>query len=159
WFRRYHPIAPEVSHRYEVRFRFGANESFPDMTRNTWRWAWQTLAPAVPPINVEQMRRVLLDHLVAQAVTIEGRTGIPFVRSTVTDQWQWNWSMIAMGFVGKTLECADQLLREGDRDKTARGRRMRETGLAIISSLIKALPDVPLQATGYDLKTGQPWDH
>lgn len=159
WFRRYHPIAPEVSHRYEVRFRFGANESFPEMTRNTWRWAWQTLAPAVPPINVEQMRRVLLDHLVAQAVTIEGRTGIPFVRSTVTDQWQWNWSMIAMGFVGKTLECADQLLREGDRDKTARGRHMRETGLAIISSLIKALPDVPLQATGYDLKTGQPWDH
>jgi hypothetical protein len=36
---------------------------------------------------------------------------------------------------------------------------MRETGLAIISSLIQALPTVPLQATGYDLVTGRPWDH
>jgi hypothetical protein len=105
------------------------------------------------------MRRVLLDHLLAQAVTIDGRTGIPFVRSTVNDQWQWNWSMIAMGFVGKTLECADQLLREGDRDSSERGQMMRQTGLAIISSLIEALPTVRLEATGYDLKTGQPWDH
>ena len=35
---------------------------------------------------------------------------------------------------------------------------MRRTGLAIISSLIKALPTVPLQGTGYDLATGKPWD-
>jgi hypothetical protein len=36
---------------------------------------------------------------------------------------------------------------------------MRETGLGIISSLIAALPTVPLQGTGYDLATGKPWDH
>ncbi len=35
---------------------------------------------------------------------------------------------------------------------------MRQTGLAIISSLIQALPTVPLQGTGYDLATGKPWD-
>ncbi len=159
WFRRYHPIEPGVQHGYEVRFRFGSGESFAEVTRNTWRWAWRTLEPTVPPIDVEHMRRVLLDHLAAQAVTVDGRTGIPFVRSTVTDAWQWNWSMIAMGFVGKTIECADQLLREGDRDPTERGRQMRQTGLGIIQSLIEALPTVPLEATGYDLKTGQPWDH
>ena len=67
--------------------------------------------------------------------------------------------MVAMGFVGKNIECADQLLREGDRDKTERGQKMRQTGLAIISSMIQALPTVPLQATGYDLATGKPWDH
>lgn len=156
---RYHPISQGVSHSYEVRFRFGQNESFPEVTRNGWRWAWNTLNPAVTYIDVEQMRRVLIDHLAAQAATIDGRTAIPFVLSTMTDKLQWNWTMAAMGFVGKELECADQLLREGDRDHTERGKKMRETGLAIISSMIRALPTVPLQATGYDLATGKPWDH
>lgn len=159
WFRRYHPITAGTTHRYSVSFRFARNESFRDVTRNSWRWAWATLHPTVPPIDVEQMRRVLIDHLQAQAATIDGRTAIPFVLSTVTDQRQWNWTMVAMGFVGKNLECADQLLREGDRDPSERGRKMRETGLGIISSLIAALPTVPLQGTGYDLATGKPWDH
>ena len=157
--RRYHPITHGVAHSYEVRFRFGANESFPDVTRDNWRWAWNTLHPAVTYIDVDQMRRVLIDHLAAQAATIDGRTAIPFVLSTVTDKLQWNWTMVAMGFVGKELECADQLLREGDRDSTERGKKMRQTGLAIISSMIQALPTVPLQGTGYDLATGKPWDH
>jgi hypothetical protein len=160
WIRRYHPIAAGVAHGYEVRFRFGQDESFPEVTRNAWRWAWNTLHPAVNYIDVEQMRRVLTDHLVDQAATIGGRTAIPFVLSTLpTNQLQWNWTMVAMGFVGKNIECADQLLREGDRDHSERGRAMRRTGLAIISSLIQALPTVPLQGTGYDLATGLPWDH
>ena len=83
--RRYHPIAPGVAHSYEVRFRFGQNESFRDVTRDTWRWAWNTLNPAVYQIDVEQMRRVLTDHLAAQAATIDGRTAIPFVFSTMVD--------------------------------------------------------------------------
>ncbi|ACB76491.1 hypothetical protein [Opitutus terrae] len=159
WIRRYHPIAAGTAHRYAVSFRFGQQESFRELTRDSWRWAWETLRPEVTPIDVEQMRRVLIDHLAAQAVTIDGRTGIPFVRSTVVNQQQWNWTMIAMGFVGKTIECADQLLREGDRDPSERGQKMRQTGLAIIQSLIEALPTVPLQGTGYDLATGKPWDH
>ena len=159
WIRRLHPIAPGTAHRYAVNFRFGQNESFRDLTRHAWRWAWNTLHPAVAPIDVGLVRRVLLDHLEAQAATIDGRTAIPFVLSTVSDQLQWNWTMVAMGFVGKNIECADLLLREGDRDQTARGRQMRQTGLAIISSLIQALPTVPLPGTGYDLATGKPWDH
>jgi len=156
--RRYHPIAPGVPHSYQVSFRFGQNESFRDVTRNAWRWAWDTLKPPVYYIDVEQMRRVLLDHLEAQARTIDGRTAIPFVLNTISDELQWNWTMVAMGFVGKNIECADELLREGDRDTTERGQKMRQTGLAIISSLIQALPSVPLQGTGYDLKTGKPWE-
>ncbi|MGA2556621.1 MAG: hypothetical protein ABSG04_10165 [Verrucomicrobiota bacterium] len=160
WIRRYHPITEGVAHNYEVSFRFGQNESFRDVTRNAWRWAWNTLNPGVTYIDVEQMRRVLIDHLAAQAATIDGRTAIPFVISTIpTNQLQWNWGMVAMGFVGKNIECADQLLREGDRDPAERGQKMRQTGLAIISSLIQALPTVPLQGTGYDLATGKPWDH
>jgi hypothetical protein len=161
WIRRYHPITQGVAHNYEVRFRFGINESFPEVTRNSWRWAWNTLNPAVTAIDIGQMRRVLTDHLAAQAATIEGRTAIPFVISTMdtAKHRQWNWTMVAMGFVGKNIECADQLLREGDRDTSARGKNMRQIGLAIISSLIQALPTVPLQGTGYDLATGKPWNH
>jgi hypothetical protein len=159
WVRRYHPIATGVSDTYKVSFRFGQNESFRDVTRNTWRWAWNTLNPPVTYTDVDLVRRVLTDHLVAQAATIDGRTAIPFVLSTVIDKLQWNWTMVAMGFVGKNIECADLLLREGDRDHTERGQKMRQTGLAIISSLIQALPTVPLQGTGYDLATGKPWDH
>jgi len=159
WVRRYHPIVPGVPHDYQVSFRFGQNESFRDLTRNTWRWAWKALNPPTNYLDVDLVRRVLTDHMEAQAATIEGRTAIPFVLSTVTDKLQWNWTMVAMGFVGKNLECADLLLREGERDKTERGQNMRQTGLAIIASMIQALPTVPLQGTGYDLATGKPWDH
>ena len=158
WVRRYHPISQGVAHAYQVSFRFGQNESFRDVERDAWRWAWNTLKPPVYYIDVDQMRRVLTDHLESTAATIDGRTAIPFVLSTMVDDLQWNWTMVAMGFVGKNVECADELLREGDRDQTARGQKMRQTGLAIISSLIQALPTVPLQGTGYDLKTGKPWE-
>jgi hypothetical protein len=158
WVRRYHPIAQGVAHSYQLSFLFGQNESFRDVERDAWRWAWNTLKPPVYYIDVEQMRRVLTDHLESTAATIDGRTAIPFVLSTMVDDLQWNWTMVAMGFVGKNIECADELLREGDRDKSERGQKMRQTGLAIISSLIQALPTVPLQGTGYDLKTGKPWE-
>ena len=156
--RRFHPIAQGVVHNYEVKLCFGINESFRDVTRNTWRWAWNTLKPAVTPIDIELVRCVLIDHLAAQASTIDGRTGIPFAVATFdTNQQQWNRAMTAMGFVSKNIECADQLLRESDRDKTERGQKMRKIGLGIISSMINALNTIPLQATGYDLATGKPW--
>jgi hypothetical protein len=160
WIRRFHPIAPGVVHRYKLELRLGVNESFRDVTRNSWRWAWNTLKPVVIPIDVELVRRVLIDHLASQAATIDGRTAIPFAVATFdTNHLQWNWTMAAMGFVSKNIECADQLLREGDRDTTVRGRNMRTIALSIISSMIRALSQVPLQATGYDLATGKPWDH
>jgi len=158
WIQRFHPIVDGFVQNYDVSFRFGINESFREMIRNAWRWAWNELKPTITPINVELVRHVLIDHLAAQAATIEGRTAIPFAVATFdTNKLQWNWTMTAMGFVSKNIECADQLLREGDRDSSARGQRMRKTGLGIISSMIQALNTLPLQATGYDLATGKPW--
>lgn len=159
WIRRYHPIANGFHQNYRVNFRFGQHEPFPQMEKETWRWAWDTLKPPILPINIEQMRRVLLDRLESNAATIDGRTGMPFALSTVSDQLNWNWTMIALGFVGKDLACANELLIEGDRDKSERGRKMRETGLAMIATVIHALPTVPLPATGFDLASGRPWDH
>jgi hypothetical protein len=68
--RRYHPIKPGVVHSYNLSFRFGTDESFPEVTRNTWRWAWDNLKPEVTKIDVEQMRRILTDHMAEQATTI-----------------------------------------------------------------------------------------
>jgi len=158
WIRRYHPLKNGFNHSYNTSFRFATDEPFLKMVRNSWRWAWNELKPHVQPIDVEQMRRVLLDHLFAQAATIGGRSGIPFAIATFdTTAPQWNWTMTAMGFVSKNIECADQFLREGDRDSSTRGQNMRKTGLNIISSMIRALSTIPLQASGYDLATGKPW--
>lgn len=158
--RRFHPINQGVKHSYVVSFRFGKKETFQNLIRNSWRWAWNNLKPAVTIIDVEQVRQILADHLLAQAATIDGRTAIPFAVATYdTSTPQWNWIMAGLGFVSKNIECADQLLREGDRDHSERGLKMRQTGLAIISSMIQSLPTVPLQATGYNLATGKPWNH
>ena len=99
WVRRYHPIVDGFSETYQLQFRFGQNESFRDVERDTWRWAWNTLKPPVNYIDVDQMRRVLLAHLESQVLTIDGRTAMPFVVYTMTNVPNWNWSMVAMGFV------------------------------------------------------------
>ncbi len=158
WIRRYNPISNGFAHSYKISFRFGIRESFPKVIHNSWRWAWNTLKPATIPINIEQMRRILTNQLVSVAATINGRTAIPFAIATFdTSRLQWNWTMTGMGFVSKNISCANQLLLEGDRDSTERGKKMRRIGLSIISSMIKALHSIPLQATGYDLSTGKPW--
>ena len=158
WIRRYHPINQGFAHSYKVSFRFGTHETFNKVIRNSWRWAWNTLKPAVIPIDIEQIRHILTDQLASVAGTIDGRTCIPFAIATFdTSQPQWNWTMSGMGFVSKNIECADQLLREGDRDNTERGKNMRRIGLSIISSMITALHSIPLEGTGYDIRTGKPW--
>lgn len=52
---------------------------------------------------------MITDHLAAQVTEINGHTGVPFVRSTMGDSHNWNWTLIAMGFVGKDLDCANML--------------------------------------------------
>ncbi len=47
--RRHHPVKAGFSQAYQVAFRFGQDESFPDMERNAWRWAWETLKPWLCP--------------------------------------------------------------------------------------------------------------
>jgi len=166
WRRRYHPIKQGFTQQYEVAFRFGQDESFPDLTRNAWRWAWQMLKPALNYHDTEVVRRTLIDHLSDRVVTIEGRTGIPFIVSTKTGQvWgdtdgRWNdetwWWRAILGFVGKNIESADQLLREAERDPGPRGQKMRKQGLDIIDTFIRLCPMSPPAGTGFNLKTGRP---
>ena len=68
----------------------------------------------------------------------------------------WRWPKVNMGFVSKGIEAADDLLREGDRDASPRGQKMRQSGLLIISSFIRLVPMTPPAAAGFNLQTGKP---
>lgn len=156
--RRYHRIRDGYTDSYEIMFRFANNESFPVLTRNSWRWAWKILDPPITYIDAELVRNVLLDHLADRVMTVEGRTGIPWIFQA-TSGLVWNRPddmRCAMGFVGKNIEAADQLLREGDRDKSARGQRMRNLGLSIIETFIRLVPMDPPAGEAFDLLTGEP---
>lgn len=82
--RRYHPVRAGFTQSYRVGFRFAQSESFVDMERNTWRWAWNTLKPLVMHLDLDVVRRAVVDHLDAHVVTVDNRAGIPFLWDAVT---------------------------------------------------------------------------
>ena len=156
--RRYHPIKDGLSHDYTLSFRFGAGEKFVEFERNTWRWAWDTLHPQVTKLDVELVRKTLLDHLADRVTIIDGRAGIPWIfQATSGIVWHRPDDMrVAMGFVGKNIEAADQFLREAQHDPSPRGQRFRQLGLAIIDSFIRLVPMSPNPVgDGFDLPTGK----
>jgi hypothetical protein len=156
--RRYHPVRAGFTQNYQVGFRFGNSESFCDMERDVWRWAWDSFKPVtkLTAINVEVVRTTLLDHLSSLVKTVDDRTGIPFEYNAVDGSPINLTPKIIMGFCGKNIEGADQLLQEGYRDKTERGQNMRKQGLAIIDSLIRLVPMSPPAGVGFNIDTGQP---
>lgn len=203
--RRYHPVRAGFAQSYEVGFRFAQNESFLDLERNAWRWAWDTLKPPVMHLDIDVVRRAVIDHLDDHVLTVDNRAGIPFLWDAVTGKpgsrrtpmytasgavvpptpypqelgaagnaelaaWAktvgidldpsfdeiWRWPKVLMGFVSKGVEAADELLREGDRDPSPRGQKMRKDGLAIIDSFIRLDPMSPPGGQGFDIHTGKP---
>jgi hypothetical protein len=65
------------------------------------------------------------------------------------------WPKIVLGFCGKNVEVADQLLIEGDRDSGPRGQRLRATGLKIMESIVRVVPMNPPAGEGFDIRTGK----
>ena len=144
--------------RIHPGFAFRRRRNFPDFERNSWRWAWETLHPQVTKLDIELVRKTLLDQLADRVTTIDGRAGIPWIfQATSGIVWHRPDDMrTAMGFVGKNIEAADQFLREAQRDPSPRGQRFRELGLAIIDSFIRLVPMSPNPVgDGFDLPTGK----
>ena len=200
--RRYHPVKAGFSQSYQVGFRFSKSESFRDMERDAWRWAWQSLNPKITPVDVEAVRHTLIDHLADRVLVVDGRAGIPFVIDAVSGKpgsfrpalmaqmfrefnaergvsphqnqelidWAKSigididpeaaeldiWPMIVIGFCGKHVEVAEQLLLESDRDSGPRGQRLRKLGEMILESLIRIVPVSPPCGEGFDIRTGKP---
>ena len=155
--RRYHPIRQGFTQNYSVSFRFGRAETFPELTRNAWRWAWDTLKPAVNYHDIPLVQRTLIDFLADRVMTVEGRTGIPYLLDSRTGKFQdrADATRAAMGFCAKNIEAADQFLREADRDPGPRGQRLRKLGLDIIQTFIRLIPMSPPAGDGFDLFTGK----
>ena len=156
--RRYHPLRDGVTQRYSLALRFGRNEHFPEFDRAAWRWAFDVLKPKLTTLDVELVRRTLLDHLADRVTTVGELTGIPWIFQVTNGQtWHRPDDMrAAIGFVGKNIEAADMLLREGDRDPGPRGQRMRRLGLQMIDTFVRHLPMNPPEGEAIDLSTGAP---
>ena len=82
--RRYNPVKDGYSQNYRVGFRFGRSESFRNMEREAWRWAWQSLDPKVETVDVNVVRKELIDHLADRVLIVDDRAGIPFVIDAVS---------------------------------------------------------------------------
>lgn len=162
WCRRYNPVKDGFTQEYQIAFRYAKVESFPEYTKNAYRWAWDVLKPALYWHDIEVVRKSLIDQLSSLVTYIDGRAGLPYQVYTKSGK-VWNhptdpnfWWRCPMGFVGKIVEAADELLREGDRDKTERGQKMRQQGLDIISTCLRLVDMKNPTCTGYNLKTGGP---
>lgn len=81
---RYNPVKEGLTQNYKVGFLFGKSTSFRDMEREVWRWAWKSLDPRVEIVDVEVIRKTLVDHLVDRILLVEDRAGIPFVIDAVS---------------------------------------------------------------------------
>ena len=162
WNRRYNPIQNGFTQNYEIGFRFAKDEKFSDLTKNSFRWAWNVLKPELHWHDIEVVRRSLTDQLSSQVYTFDNRMGLPFIVYTHSGEvWRNNndpdfYWRATMGFVGKNIEAADQLLRESDRDKTERGAKMRQQGLDVISTFIREVPMKKPYCTGFNLRSGKP---
>lgn len=158
WRRRYHPIKQGFTQDYDVSFRFGQGEQFRALTRDAYRWAWSTLKPQVTYLDLQLVQRVLIDFLEARVVSVDGRTGIPYLLDARTGEYmdRADAKRAAMGFCAKNIEAADQLLEESDHDPSPRGQKMRQSALDIISSFIRILgPMSPPPGDGFNLYTGK----
>jgi hypothetical protein len=158
WRRRYNPIRAGFIQDYDIAFRFGERETFPETTRNAWRFAWDTLKPQVHPVDIDYVRRISLDVLSSQVRTVDGRAGIPYLQDARTGQFRIrsDAKRAAMGFCAKNIEVADEFLKEADRDPgSARSQKLRQQGLDIIATFIRMLPMAPPKGDGFDIFTGE----
>ncbi len=146
WRRRYTPMKQGATQDYNVAFRFAAGETFPQTTRNAFRWAWNTLKPAVNYTDLDYVRRTVIDVHSSQVRTIDGRTGIPYLLDARTGEFRdrSDARRAAMGFCAKNIEVADEFLKEADREPdTPRSQKLRRQALDLIATFIRILPMSP----------------
>ena len=157
WRLRYHKLEDGFEQNYKVIFRLSIKEkSFPQFYSTIWRWAWSKLNPAIRRHDIGQIKLLLLDMLGERAITKDGRTGFPqSIMGAKSEPYKYE-DKATLGFVGKNLEAAYFLLRDGqEREQTAIGLKHRKLANDIINTFTK-LPVDPPVSEGYDLDDGSP---
>lgn len=156
WRRRYHPLKDGFVQDYQVDFRFHkSDKEFKDYYKNAWRWAWNTLKPQVNRQDIELARRSLIDMLGERVETINGVTGIRNSIPAVLEQGAVSDKKTVMGFTGKTLEAANFLLQDADREGTPNRAEHRRLALNIINTYLK-LNLSPPEGEGFYFDTAKP---
>ena len=151
WRRRYLPLRDGLTASFTLTFRFSQAPTFTDFTRDTWRWAWATLAPRVQRHDLDVVRVSCLRSLVENARTLGGRTGfniwMPANTAKDGDSRQY------MGFVGRCTDAAYHLLREAGNPRssvnTDERARWREIAVSVLDDFATLNMDPP-QAEGFD---------
>jgi hypothetical protein len=158
WRRRYNPMKQGLVQDYNVAFRFGQKETFPETTRNAFRWAWDTLKPPVNYVDLDYVRRTVIDVHSSQVRTVDGRSGVPYLLDARTGEFRVrsDAKRAAMGFCAKNIEVADEFLKEADRDPNSpRSQKLRKQALDLIGTFVRVLPMSPPAGDGFDIFTGQ----
>ena len=153
---RFHPFRQGLRQQYGLVFRFSQTKDFSEFMRQNWRWAWQTLHPAVNHHDIEQARQSLVAALSSQVETTNGLTGItnwkPAVPSAETKD-----PKTIMGFTGKALETAEYLLWAANHDSNATlSARYRQQGEGLFDSFGKTVSLAPPNSEGFIMATGKP---
>lgn len=154
WRRRYHPVTRETRHQYQIDFRISNHDAIEDFSRSSWRWAWNTLDPAIEFHDIEVARRALIDMLAERVVTRDGRSGIPHFLSAPRGRFARN-TMALMGFTGKNIEAANYLLRESLEREGQEAAMLRRRGEAIIDSFVRIVDMSPPAGDGFDITVGE----
>jgi hypothetical protein len=149
WRWRWHPGRDGTTQHYRVRFRFGVAADVPTFQREVWRWAWDRLRPAAPPVDAAAVLDACSAVLAGQVRT-GARSGIPLEADAVSVGRDGLSDAAVMGFVGANTDAGYLLLRLADRYGDERLRRL---GTGILDSFTTLRLDPP-EGEGFDLATG-----
>ena len=174
---RYHPYRDGLTQNYRLAYRFGEGESFHEFYRNAWRWGWNSYSPMPDHYDLAVVQRTLADHLTSLIETRQDWSALPFMRSAMDGKvrvesspigchtpvqycneqpGEYRWSRAIMGFVGKNLEAASEILYDSYADSTARGEDHRQKATRVIDSFVKKVKVDPPNGSGFNVETGEP---
>ena len=153
--RLLHPLTQGYVQRYKLAWRISTAPDTPSLMRDSWRWAWSQLKPRAEVRDITTARRSLVAQLSSQVEDNNGLTGITnFVAANAASSQAKDRKSI-MGFTGKALETAEELLwaadaYAGDPDAAV----YRKQGEGIIRSFVSGLKLDPPAGEGFNLDTG-----
>jgi hypothetical protein len=155
--RRFHPIQDGLSHSYRLGFRFGRDEDFPTLVKDSWRWAWETLKPPVTARDIELIRDLLLDLLAKMTMVSDGRAIMPTLADATTGEIPSDHRNGRMGFIGRNLDGADLFLMESARTTGERSKKFHDLGVMIVNTFAN-LKFNPPESVGLWVDDGRPME-
>lgn len=152
----FHPLKEGLTQQYSLIFRFTQTENFPQLMRESWRWAWEKLKPAVNPHDIALAQRSLVAQLSSQVEERpSGMVGITNWRPAVPNNSEKDPKTV-LGFTGKALETAELLLWASDQPWSGDSAGVyRRKGEGLFRQFIKLKLNPPV-GEGFDMNTGQP---